>query len=114
MHDQPADGVARANVWMIDFGKTTPLNGDKQLDHRTPWVEGTLFLGKGQVLLCANVRYFGEGSNVSLCEGTVFFGKGSNVSLCYEFPFACLTLELKFFFCEFVTMICFLNVLTYK
>jgi len=40
VHDQPAEGVARANVWMIDFGKTTPLNGDKSLDHRTPWVEG--------------------------------------------------------------------------
>lgn len=40
VHDTPADGVARANVWMIDFGKTTPLNGDKSLDHRTSWVEG--------------------------------------------------------------------------
>ena len=41
VHDQPSEGVAKANVWMIDFGKTTPLNGDKALDHRTPWVEGT-------------------------------------------------------------------------
>jgi len=40
VHDQPSEGVAKANVWMIDFGKTTPLNGDKALDHRTPWVEG--------------------------------------------------------------------------
>lgn len=41
VHDQPLEGgAARANVWMIDFGKTTPLNGDKALDHRTPWQEG--------------------------------------------------------------------------
>ena len=29
-----------ASVWMIDFGKTTPLPDQRTLDHRTPWVEG--------------------------------------------------------------------------
>jgi len=41
VHDAPTeDGEVKANVWMIDFGKTTPLAKGKTLDHRTPWREG--------------------------------------------------------------------------
>ena len=29
-----------AGIWMIDFGKTTPLAPGRTLDHHTPWVEG--------------------------------------------------------------------------
>ncbi|XP_062857264.1 inositol-trisphosphate 3-kinase B [Trichomycterus rosablanca] len=29
-----------SKVWMIDFGKTTPLPEGQVLNHRTPWVEG--------------------------------------------------------------------------
>lgn len=34
------DGSGKAQVWMIDFGKTVPLPDHQVLDHRTPWVEG--------------------------------------------------------------------------
>ncbi|KAM9496243.1 inositol-trisphosphate 3-kinase A isoform 1-T2 [Clarias gariepinus] len=34
------DKHERAKVWMIDFGKTTPLPEGKVLNHRNPWVEG--------------------------------------------------------------------------
>ncbi|KAJ7365488.1 hypothetical protein OS493_005596 [Desmophyllum pertusum] len=36
VHD--ADG--HASVWMIDFGKTVPLQDGMWLDHRLPWAEG--------------------------------------------------------------------------
>ncbi|XP_028809132.1 inositol-trisphosphate 3-kinase B [Denticeps clupeoides] len=34
------DKRERAKVWMIDFGKTTPLPEGQTLDHRAAWVEG--------------------------------------------------------------------------
>ncbi|MCJ8750106.1 hypothetical protein PDJAM_G00194930 [Pangasius djambal] len=34
------DKHERAKVWMIDFGKTTPLPEGQVLNHRNPWVEG--------------------------------------------------------------------------
>ncbi|XP_023669475.2 inositol-trisphosphate 3-kinase Cb [Paramormyrops kingsleyae] len=34
------DKTERAQVWMIDFGKTVPLPPPLTLDHRTPWLEG--------------------------------------------------------------------------
>ncbi|XP_022110910.1 inositol-trisphosphate 3-kinase B-like isoform X2 [Acanthaster planci] len=34
------DKTGKASVWMIDFGKTTPLPPSETNDHRTPWVEG--------------------------------------------------------------------------
>ncbi|KAM5163545.1 inositol-trisphosphate 3-kinase B [Mantella aurantiaca] len=34
------DKKEQAKVWMIDFGKTTPLPEGQLLDHRIPWVEG--------------------------------------------------------------------------
>ncbi|CAJ1065375.1 inositol-trisphosphate 3-kinase A-like [Xyrichtys novacula] len=34
------DASGKARVWMIDFGKTVPLQAPSTLDHRTPWVEG--------------------------------------------------------------------------
>ncbi|XP_075997034.1 inositol-trisphosphate 3-kinase Cb [Genypterus blacodes] len=34
------DASGKAQVWMIDFGKTVPLPAPQVLDHRTPWVEG--------------------------------------------------------------------------
>ncbi|KAM3603321.1 uncharacterized protein V6R79_020313 [Siganus canaliculatus] len=34
------DSKGRAKVWMIDFGKTTPLPDGKELTHRALWVEG--------------------------------------------------------------------------
>ncbi|KAF7694314.1 inositol-trisphosphate 3-kinase B [Silurus meridionalis] len=34
------DKHERAKVWMIDFGKTTPLPEGQVLNHRAPWVEG--------------------------------------------------------------------------
>lgn len=34
------DASGKAKVWMIDFGKTVPLQTPQTLDHRTPWVEG--------------------------------------------------------------------------
>ncbi|KAL3979906.1 F-box and WD-40 domain protein 8 [Sarotherodon galilaeus] len=34
------DRNGRAKVWMIDFGKTTPLPEGKELTHRASWVEG--------------------------------------------------------------------------
>ncbi|CAL8362514.1 unnamed protein product [Lota lota] len=34
------DEAGRSGVWMIDFGKTSPLPPPLTLDHRTPWVEG--------------------------------------------------------------------------
>jgi len=40
VHDKPLNGEARCNIWLIDFGKTTPLVEGKLLDHRTPWSEG--------------------------------------------------------------------------
>lgn len=30
-----------ASVWMIDFGKTTPVSGTRQLLHNIPWTEGS-------------------------------------------------------------------------
>eukprot|EP00116_Pleurobrachia_bachei_P002854 sb/3463116/ len=40
VHDQPTEGLAKANVWMIDFGKTTPLLESETVNHRNSWVEG--------------------------------------------------------------------------
>ncbi|XP_074470891.1 inositol-trisphosphate 3-kinase B-like isoform X2 [Sebastes fasciatus] len=34
------DSKGRAKVWMIDFGKTTPLPDGDELTHRALWVEG--------------------------------------------------------------------------
>ncbi|XP_033932572.1 inositol-trisphosphate 3-kinase B isoform X2 [Pseudochaenichthys georgianus] len=34
------DSKGRAKVWMIDFGKTTPLPDGQELTHRASWVEG--------------------------------------------------------------------------
>ncbi|KAM4633744.1 inositol-trisphosphate 3-kinase B-like [Polymixia lowei] len=34
------DNTGRAKVWMIDFGKTTPLPEGDVLHHNTPWIEG--------------------------------------------------------------------------
>ncbi|XP_036066468.1 inositol-trisphosphate 3-kinase B isoform X2 [Oryzias melastigma] len=34
------DNKGRAKVWMIDFGKTTPLVEGRELTHRAAWVEG--------------------------------------------------------------------------
>lgn len=34
------DKHEKAKVWMIDFGKTTPLPDGQVLNHRTSWVEG--------------------------------------------------------------------------
>ncbi|KAM8832690.1 uncharacterized protein AB9W97_003664 isoform 2-T2 [Spinachia spinachia] len=34
------DSKGRAKVWMIDFGKTTPLSEGDELTHRAAWVEG--------------------------------------------------------------------------
>ncbi|XP_041847140.1 inositol-trisphosphate 3-kinase A [Melanotaenia boesemani] len=32
---------SKASVWMIDFGKTTPLSEMKELQHSIPWTEGS-------------------------------------------------------------------------
>lgn len=34
------DHNGEADVWMIDFGKTSPLGEGQTLQHRVPWVEG--------------------------------------------------------------------------
>ena len=34
------DDSGRANVWLIDFGKTTLLPDGQTLDHRIAWEEG--------------------------------------------------------------------------
>ncbi|KAL2088633.1 hypothetical protein ACEWY4_015532 [Coilia grayii] len=34
------DTSRRANIWMIDFGKTMPIPNGVQLQHDMPWVEG--------------------------------------------------------------------------
>lgn len=34
------DKKEQAKVWMIDFGKTTPLPEGQVLQHNVPWVEG--------------------------------------------------------------------------
>ncbi|KAM6923625.1 inositol-trisphosphate 3-kinase A-like [Xenentodon cancila] len=31
----------KASVWMIDFGKTTPLPDTRELQHNVPWAEGS-------------------------------------------------------------------------
>ncbi|KAM9356685.1 inositol-trisphosphate 3-kinase C-like [Symphorus nematophorus] len=35
------DHSSRASVWMIDFGKTTPLPDTYELLHNVPWTEGS-------------------------------------------------------------------------
>ncbi|KAM3613371.1 uncharacterized protein V6R79_024980 [Siganus canaliculatus] len=35
------DHYTKANVWMIDFGKTTPVPDTSELLHNVPWAEGT-------------------------------------------------------------------------
>lgn len=34
------DHTERAEVWLIDFGKTTALPDGQTLDHEKPWQEG--------------------------------------------------------------------------
>lgn len=34
------DHTERAEVWLIDFGKTTPLSDGQNLDHYRSWEEG--------------------------------------------------------------------------
>lgn len=34
------DKREQAKVWMIDFGKTTPLPEGQVLQHNVPWIEG--------------------------------------------------------------------------
>ena len=34
------DSSGKANVWMIDFGKTTPTPEGVRLQHDVPWAEG--------------------------------------------------------------------------
>lgn len=34
------DKSGNASVWMIDFGKTTPLPENQKNNHRDPWQEG--------------------------------------------------------------------------
>lgn len=35
------DHRSRAGVWMIDFGRTTPVPGTRELLHNVPWTEGS-------------------------------------------------------------------------
>ncbi|XP_031158919.1 inositol-trisphosphate 3-kinase A [Sander lucioperca] len=35
------DHSSKANVWMIDFGKTTPVPATSELRHNIPWAEGS-------------------------------------------------------------------------
>ncbi|KAF3838535.1 hypothetical protein F7725_010303 [Dissostichus mawsoni] len=35
------DHSSKASVWMIDFGKTTPLPDRLELRHNIPWAEGS-------------------------------------------------------------------------
>ncbi|XP_029021455.1 inositol-trisphosphate 3-kinase A-like [Betta splendens] len=35
------DHSSKANVWMIDFGKTTPVPSVSELRHNVPWAEGS-------------------------------------------------------------------------
>lgn len=35
------DHSSKANVWMIDFGKTTPVPDTNELKHDVPWTEGS-------------------------------------------------------------------------
>ncbi|XP_032384168.1 inositol-trisphosphate 3-kinase A [Etheostoma spectabile] len=35
------DHSSKANVWMIDFGKTTPVPDPSELRHNIPWAEGS-------------------------------------------------------------------------
>ncbi|TSY55754.1 Inositol-trisphosphate 3-kinase B [Bagarius yarrelli] len=37
IHECPTN---KANIWMIDFGKTTPVPNNMHLKHDVPWVEG--------------------------------------------------------------------------
>lgn len=32
---------SKASVWMIDFGKTSPLPDSRELSHSVPWNEGS-------------------------------------------------------------------------
>uniref|UniRef100_A0A665XEZ7 Kinase n=1 Tax=Echeneis naucrates TaxID=173247 RepID=A0A665XEZ7_ECHNA len=34
------DNTSKASVWMIDFGKTTPVPDTSKLQHNVPWAEG--------------------------------------------------------------------------
>ena len=35
------DHISLASVWMIDFGKTSPVHDTIKLRHNIPWVEGS-------------------------------------------------------------------------
>lgn len=35
------DHSSKANVWMIDFGKTNPVPDTRELRHNVPWAEGS-------------------------------------------------------------------------
>ncbi|KAM7000064.1 inositol-trisphosphate 3-kinase A-like isoform 2-T2 [Tautogolabrus adspersus] len=72
------DHSSKASVWMIDFGKTTPMSNMSQLLHDVPWAEGSREDGY-LIGLTSLIASLGQAISVASCSSRTAAGE----KICY-------------------------------